>query len=428
MKKATFIVPPELLWPHGPNSEFIGPSAVALGGGRILLVVAPGRPPLALDEQRKATSQLMRYLSEDEGRTWRLLGPSPLAQIDGQPIGTSTILPFGGDRLAFLNCQALPNHHGGGLYTFSISDDLGATFTSTVEIAGREEILYSMPERLIRLRSGRLLFPSAVMPPEGKYEGDVNVGVAFFSDDEGRTWQRSSGQTAMPGGGNSRGMAEPVAVELRDGRLLMLARTGVGCHCASWSLDGGDTWSAPERTQLTAACSPLSLKRLPDAPSAGSGQGRLFVVYNHTEPISPGAFFPRTPLVYAVSSDEGQSWSDPVVIDDEGAVERNRQLIYPSITFCTDGVLIIYSVHAADPDGSFNNGGPDGWQIGGGKRCVVDGTGDDIRAYVKRMMATIGNHNGGLCSMAYSQPEAVGHTPEKTAAMCAAFRDLGGCQ
>ena len=59
------------------------------------------------------------------------------------------------------------------------------------------------------------------------------------------------------------------------------------------------------------------------------------------------------------------------------------------------------------------------------QKTMVDGTVDDIRAYVKRMLATLGRHNGGLCSMAYSQPEAVGHTPAKTAAMCAAFRELG---
>ena len=59
------------------------------------------------------------------------------------------------------------------------------------------------------------------------------------------------------------------------------------------------------------------------------------------------------------------------------------------------------------------------------QKTMVNGSVDDIRAYVKRMMATVGNHRGGLCSMAYSQPEAVGHSPEKTAAMCAAFRELG---
>ncbi len=59
------------------------------------------------------------------------------------------------------------------------------------------------------------------------------------------------------------------------------------------------------------------------------------------------------------------------------------------------------------------------------QKTMVTGSTDDIRGYVKRMMATVGRHRGGLCSMAYSSPEAVGHAPEKTAAMCAAFRELG---
>jgi hypothetical protein len=44
---------------------------------------------------------------------------------------------------------------------------------------------------------------------------------------------------------------------------------------------------------------------------------------------------------------------------------------------------------------------------------------------VRRMVGTLGNHRGGLCSMAYTTPEAVGHDPVKTAAMCAAFREYG---
>lgn len=59
------------------------------------------------------------------------------------------------------------------------------------------------------------------------------------------------------------------------------------------------------------------------------------------------------------------------------------------------------------------------------QKTMVTGSVEDIRSYVKRMIATLGSHDGGLVSMAYSQPEAVGHAPEKTAAMCAAFRELG---
>jgi len=59
------------------------------------------------------------------------------------------------------------------------------------------------------------------------------------------------------------------------------------------------------------------------------------------------------------------------------------------------------------------------------QKTMVHGSPDDIRAYVKRLMATVGNHHGGLCSMAYSTPQAVGHTRENIVAMCAAFRQFG---
>lgn len=59
------------------------------------------------------------------------------------------------------------------------------------------------------------------------------------------------------------------------------------------------------------------------------------------------------------------------------------------------------------------------------QQTMIRGSLDDIRAYVKRMLATVGAHNGGLVSMAYSTPAAVHHTPEKIAAMCQAFREYG---
>lgn len=59
------------------------------------------------------------------------------------------------------------------------------------------------------------------------------------------------------------------------------------------------------------------------------------------------------------------------------------------------------------------------------QQTMVRGSVDDIRRYVARMMGTLGNHRGGLISMAYSTPDAIGHAPEKIDAMCAAFREYG---
>lgn len=59
------------------------------------------------------------------------------------------------------------------------------------------------------------------------------------------------------------------------------------------------------------------------------------------------------------------------------------------------------------------------------QQTMVRGSLADIEAYVRRMIATLGSHHGGLVSMAYSSPDAVQHAPEKVAAMCRAFRQFG---
>jgi hypothetical protein len=56
------------------------------------------------------------------------------------------------------------------------------------------------------------------------------------------------------------------------------------------------------------------------------------------------------------------------------------------------------------------------------QRTMIEGSPDEVAAYAKRMIETLGAHNGGFISMAYSTPEDVNHTPENMAAMCNSFR------
>jgi hypothetical protein len=95
----------------------------------------------------------------------------------------------------------------------------------------------------------------------------------------------------------------------------------------------------------------------------------LIVFYNHATPIKDGAFFPRTPLCYAVSDDAGKTWSPPAIVDDDGVANTDRQNIYPSVCFTKEGMLVLWSSHRADPKGSFA-GGYDA-NIGGGKRALL---------------------------------------------------------
>jgi hypothetical protein len=369
MQRATFIEPPALFLPHTAERAFIGPGMCLLPDGDLLMAAPWGRPPTDFEQLAAKYPVPMLYRSSDGGRTWRETDRMALPWQHSGMIsdGGLTFLWLQDGRLAFLAHRHVLDFHGGGAPVFAASTDTGATWSPAQLLIERDEVYYVMNDRLIQLRSGRLVVPVAwaLFGPDGRYiEGDACHGRCFLSDDGGTTWRLGRGEAVLPG--DLRGIAEPCVAEVTDNRLLMLSRTGAGCLCANWSEDGGETWSATERTPLTAACSPLTLYTLPD--------GRLIIFYNHAEPLYPGAFFPRNPLVYAVSADGGRSWSAPVIIDDEGVAliaGQHLQHIYPAACFTGEGIVLVYSTHYADPDGRFGGGGPDAWRVGGGKRCIL---------------------------------------------------------
>jgi hypothetical protein len=359
-QRARFIVAPERFLRHTPERAFIGPGTFVLENGDILMAAPWGRPPTNFEQLAAKFPVPMLYRSQDGGRTWKEQGRMnmewPLTGMVSD--GGVSFLRLKDGRLAALLHRHVKGLLGGGLPAISFSKDDGATWTPARLVGEPEGFWYVMNDRLIQLRQGRLLVPVAYRPKKpGTFEGDTCLGLCFFSDDGGETWKQSRTPAQLE---DARGMAEPCVAEVGD-RVLMLARTGSGYHFASWSDDGGDTWSKPEATTLMSACSSLTLKTLPD--------GRLIVFYNHAAPIKAGAFFPRTPLCYAVSDDGGKTWGPPVIVDDEGVTDKDRQNIYPSVCFTNEGMLVIWSTHGADPKGSF--AGQYDANIGGAKRAIL---------------------------------------------------------
>ena len=368
--RAGYITEPRFFIRHTEQRSFIGPGTFRLPNGDILMAAPWGRPPTNFEQLAAQYPVPMLYRSADGGRTWQEQGRMKMKwKLTGMiSDGGITFLRLQDGRLAFLAHRHVQGLHGGGLPVISFSEDDGQTWTPARTIGDPEGVWYVMNERLIQMTSGRLVVPVSHMPEGmGTYEGDRNLGLCFFSDDGGATWRRSSKPADLADG---RGMAEPCVAEVAGGRLLMLARTGSGCNHSSWSDDGGDTWSEPEPTTQTAACSSLTLKTLPDAHSTGSGQGRLIVFYNHVEALEPGAFFPRTPLCYSVSADNGRTWGEPVLVDESGVWLKDRQCIYPSICFTDEGMVVVYSVHYADPKGSFAGSSHELTDCGG-KCCIL---------------------------------------------------------
>jgi hypothetical protein len=327
MLQSEFVQPPSVFVRHTATIEYCGPTVVRLTSGKLAI---PG----------------WGFESNNSGRTWS-------SANTGAWLGSNNVIQLQDGRWAAMTSRSSQLGQGGMMPSIQFSTNEATTWSSAIELTATEGIYYIMNERLIQTNQGALVVAAA--RGGNSYEGDNNSAGCFYSNDRGTTWAISTTWAQL---GGLRGMAEPTIAELDDGRLLMLARTGKGAHHRSYSSDGGRTWSPPEATTLTAACSPLTMKRMPD--------GRLFVVYDHADPLSNEAFFPRTPLVWALSDDDGVTWSDPHLVD----AEAGQQHIYPSITFLEEGILVVYSSRYADPAGGFG-GPPDSWKIGGGKSCII---------------------------------------------------------
>lgn len=190
-------------------------------------------------------------------------------------------------------------------------------------------------DRVIQLSTGRLIVPAAwhhCVDGTRETHSSQAKAMAFFSDDEGETWRRSESvlEVAIPD--DVAGFQEPGVVELRDHSVLMWMRTDLGSQYTSHSHDGGVTWSEPCPSKIMSPLSPASIKRIPST-------GDLLCVYNdHSGRFPHNASEDRTPLVTAISSDEGRTWRNhrPLETDLDGCY------CYTSMTFVGDQVLLSY--------------------------------------------------------------------------------------
>ncbi len=142
------------------------------------------------------------------------------------------------------------------------------------------------------------------------------------SEDDGQTWNING--CVNPREGDSVSLYyEPHAVEAADGRIVAQIRNGnennIGESLQTVSWDKGKTWSTPVSIGVWGL--PSFLMKLAD--------GRLLMTYGYR----------RQPLgVQArVSDDNGETWSEPALIYDQG---KSSDLGYPSTVQLDDGSLI----------------------------------------------------------------------------------------
>ena len=198
------------------------------------------------------------------------------------------------------------------------TDDSGATWSSVTTLDGR---LFCRSNG-IRCKSGRLLLPIYLAPEATEKE---QAGV-MTSDDDGKSW-KVGGLVTTPAGAD-----EPSVVETSSGEIAMVLRTTDGFLWKTKSDNLGDTWSAPEKTELDAAASSSNLFCLSD--------GRLALTHGPCKPSY------RTPLTMRLSADNGATWGPPLLLAEVKPLPSKenawqRQVTYPSVTQLDDGTIVV---------------------------------------------------------------------------------------
>jgi hypothetical protein len=316
-----------------PLRAYKGGAMARLADGRVLLAVGSHDVTTPV-----GTASLIGLVSPDGGLTWtqqRTLVHSP-----GYNPGRPTLLRTRAGKLWLVHYVFVPGDMTAGTKAQS---DLWITSSSD------EGLTWESPRRLftgytagqrgaIETSDGRLVISFSYGVDRGR-----NVSASLVSTDDGRTWTQSAA-LELGGSGAHSGALEPAVIERRDGRLWMLIRHQEH-FWQSFSSDGGLIWGPLSETTISTPSplggSPASLIRL--------ASGRIAMAWNpKTETPADASDWRkhgRGTLAVALSDDDGQTWTKPVVCAQAASV------CYPHLLETSPGNLLLSSglLKATDP-------------------------------------------------------------------------------
>lgn len=248
--------------------------------------------------------------TRDNGLTWKQrrfgeLDASGKAAGGGRPLGMN---PETGTCLRLVRGK-------GGMFVHRSTD--GPDGRYTVQKIDDRNLAMVRPPYFLRSR------PRALFAAQGERPERITV---FRFDDDGLTWDK----TVLPPGPAfvvepphkgprwENWCVEPTILELKDGRLWMLARTSRDNHHECFSEDAGETWSAWRPSRFYGTLTMPTLLRLSDE--------RVLLLWCNTtplpemdrtnEPIPETAkngrwedvFTNRDACHVAISEDDGRTW------------------------------------------------------------------------------------------------------------------------
>jgi BNR repeat-like domain len=244
--------------------------------------------------------------SEDDGLTWKLrdLGaPNASGKVTGGGCAVG-MNPKTGTCLR-------PVGQKEGQFVYRSTNGIDGPYT--VQKVDNQSLIMLRPPYFLQKRS-RVLFAGHL-----SQERPFRI-VVFRSDDDGVSWRK----TVLPPGPAfiitpphqgprwENWCVEPTLLELKDGRIWMLARTSQDNLYECFSKDGGETWSAWQPSRFYATLTMPTLFRLSD--------GRILLFWCNTTPLPErvtsaitgnareDAFNNRDACHVAISEDDGWTW------------------------------------------------------------------------------------------------------------------------
>lgn len=229
------------------------------------------------------------------------------------------------------------------------SSDGGHTWGERVLCMPYEGFFVVNNDRVTRLSDGRIIIPAArhetgwktACDSGERYQDSRSEVVFFYSDDDGYTWEMAKDKCSIPFHTyNSAGLQEPGVLELKEGVLWGWARTDLGRQYEMFSFDNGEHWTTCQPSRFTSPNSPLCMKRDLD--------GKIYTIWNPIPKYNGRTKLPyftggRTPFVIAVSTDNGKSFSEPVIFEDD----EMSGYCYCAIYFTQDKMLLAYCAGGA---------------------------------------------------------------------------------
>jgi len=287
----------------------------------------------------ESPARIMGLQSDDGGRTWSREPRVVVENGAGANVMSVSLLRLRSGAIAMfylvknslLDCRPV----------MRISTDEGERWSEPQPVGAAPGYFVLNSDRVIQLKDGRLVVPLAfhrarASDPKNYRSLDMRaIALWYLSDDEGKSWREADTWWALPARTGT-GLQEPGVVELADGRLFSWMRTDQSAQFGCYSTDDGKSWSLPEATALSSPASPASIKRLP-------GSADLLAVFNDHSGQFPFPKGKRTPLVAAISSDNGKTWPRRKLLESAA----DGWFCYTAIHFTEDAALLAYC--AGDP-------------------------------------------------------------------------------